>query len=318
MLTPADFRALLRRRGTLIIDGALATELEARGHDLNHPLWSGKLLRDDPDSIEQIHHDYYLAGADIAITASYQASTQGLSDHFGLKEDESIELIKRSVRLAQRARCQAYRTGSIAEDRKLLIAGSVGPYGAYLANGSEYRGDYQRSVEEFQIFHRPRIRALIDAGVDLLALETMPSSPEIEALVSLLNIEFADATAWVSCTLSNAKHLSDGSPTEAVLKLAFESEQVVAFGFNCYSSPDDALTRSISRQGPPVVLLCYANSGESWDAEQKTWRGGDASVKQGLSEEVCMWKAHGVRLMGGCCRTTPRDITVITQAIKGG
>ena len=183
MINANEFNELLQNRGTLIIDGALATELETRGYDLNHPLWSAKILRGEPGAIEKVHLDYYLAGADIAITASYQASVQGLHDHFGLSSEDAGRLIGKSVQLAQQAREKASK--HVDPGHKLLVAGSVGPYGAYLADGSEYRGDYQRTASEFQEFHRPRIRALIDAGVDILAIETMPHLAEIEAVLRL-------------------------------------------------------------------------------------------------------------------------------------
>lgn len=328
MLTKTDFNALLARRHTLIIDGALATELEARGHDLNHPLWSAKLLQDDPDGIEQVHLDYYLAGADIAITASYQASTQGLYDHFGMNDEDAASLIKTSVRLAQKARAEAYqRSGEKRHD--LLVAGSVGPYGAFLADGSEYRGDYQRSAEEFKDFHRPRILALTQADVDLLAIETMPSMPEIQAVCSLLQSEFPDYVAWVSCTLKDADHLSDGTPLQDVLALVQQYEQIVAFGINCVPTtlvmPALQFLSSATQQGAAddsdstsaFPLLCYPNSGEIWDAGSKTWKG-PKPYGHVLANQVRKWTSAGARLVGGCCRTGPKNIEAISQALRGG
>lgn len=326
MLTQSDFRVLLERRGTLVIDGALATELEARGHDLNHALWSANLLQNNPNSIQQVHLDYYLAGADVAITASYQASTQGLSEHLGLAEEEAKELIKRSVRIAQRARCQVYQQLTGVSERKedetprqLLIAGSVGPYGAYLADGSEYRGDYLRTPDEFKSFHRPRIQALVDACVDLLAIETIPSMPEIEAICSLLRDEFSNATAWVSCTLRDAEHLSDGTPLAKVLTLVSQQEHLVAFGINCVPvqlvSPWLQHMGSISKTlSKTPNLLCYPNSGEIYDADSKTWNG-PKPVGHTLGNQARKWNAAGAKLIGGCCRTCPADIEGIALKI---
>ncbi|KAK4547422.1 hypothetical protein LTR36_001078 [Oleoguttula mirabilis] len=325
MLTPADFRALIAHRGTLVIDGALATELEGRGHDLNHALWSAKILRDDPEAIRKVHLDYYLAGADIATTASYQASEQGLLEHFGMDYQASQELIKLSVQLAQRARVEAneqiYPGGlpaDSASSRKLLVAGSVGPYGAYLSDGSEYRGDYQRTAEEFKDFHRPRIHALVDADVDMLAVETMPSMPEIEAVCSLLETEFRDVTAWVSCTLKDAEHLSDGTPLKDVLALVSRYEQIVAFGVNCVPVQlvEPALRHLSSlREGSTPVLLCYPNSGEIWDAGSKTWSG-PKPYGHAVSNQARKWTAAGAKLVGGCCRTGPKDIEAIAKALR--
>lgn len=233
MLTKKEFNALLEARKTLVIDGALATELEIRGHDLNHALWSAKVLRDDPNSIKDVHLDYFLAGADVAITSSYQATTQGLTDHFDLHQEEGKALIQRSVEVAHQAREEAYKRG-VNADRKLLIAGSVGPFGAYLADGSEYRGDYVRTAEEFKDFHRPRIQALVDGGVDLLAVETIPSILEIRALLALLREDFPSAIAWLSCTIRDADSLPAGTPWKDVVDAVVESgSQIVGVGINC-------------------------------------------------------------------------------------
>ncbi|KXL42230.1 hypothetical protein M433DRAFT_156898 [Acidomyces richmondensis BFW] len=314
MLTRPEFQALLQRKDTLILDGALATELEVRGYNLNHPLWSGKILKEYPEVIQQIHLDYYLAGADIAITASYQASTQGFLDHFELKETDAKELIKRSVRLAQHARFEAVQSGLLSANIELLIAGSVGPYGAYLSDGSEYRGDYMRSSEEFKGFHRPRIEALVDAGVDILAIETMPSMPEIIAVLEILSTDFPDAVSWISCTLKDPEHLSDGTLIREVKDLVERSNQVVAFGVNCI--PIELVTPFIQHMAPSKIpILCYPNSGEIWDAEAKTWHGGNRTIKM-FGSQAIEWRAAGASLIGGCCRTGPKDIEDILQSLR--
>lgn len=177
------FTALLAAQPFVLLDGAMATELEARGCDLADSLWSAKVLLENPQLIRDVHLDYFRAGAQVAITASYQATPAGFAAR-GLDEAQSRALIGKSVELARKAR-EAY----LAENPQagtLLVAGSVGPYGAFLADGSEYRGDYQRSAAEFQAFHRPRVEALLDAGADLLACETLPSFAEIQALAALL------------------------------------------------------------------------------------------------------------------------------------
>nr|POE58698.1 homocysteine s-methyltransferase [Quercus suber] len=320
MLSNTDFAALVEAQGPLVIDGALATELEVRGHDLNHALWSAKVLRDDPQSILDVHLDYYLAGADVAITASYQASTQGLIDHFAMTTDEAATLVRRSVELAHQARTQTYERGGVVRDRRLLVAGSVGPYGAYLANGSEYRGDYVLSALEFRNFHRPRIAALVEAGVDLLAVETMPSLAEIEAVLDLLANDFPNAIAWIGCTVKDGQCLSDGSPlAEVVETIARQRGSVVAVGINCVptSVAAEAL-RSMADAAArfDMPLVCYPNSGETWDASTKTWHGAQAA-RDGMGDQVDEWVAAGARLIGGCCRTGPRDIEAIAKALKG-
>lgn len=299
MFTADQFRAYLEENGTLIVDGGLATELETRGHDLKNPLWSAKLLRDNPEAIQKVHLDYFLAGADIAVTASYQASIEGFHSHFGLTETESVELIRRSVQLARKASDEACNY-----HRKIaLVAGSVGPYGAFLSDGSEYRGDYKRSKEELQTFHRPRIQALIDTGVNLLAIETMPQLTEIEALLEMLRDEFPGAIAWVSCTLADSGHISDGTCLEQVLRVVNQYQDVVvAFGVNCV--PVNLVTEALQlmKRRAKLPLLCYPNSGEVWDAETKTWSSAEGANKE-WAALVSEWYGSGARLIGGCCRT---------------
>lgn len=313
MLSKKEFDAVLSEKGTLIIDGALATELEVRGHDLKHPLWSGIVLRDSPESIKSVHLDYFLAGADVAITASYQSATQGLLEHFGMDELQAMALIKQSAELAQQARDQAYSQGV---QRKLLVAGSVGPYGAYLSDGSEYRGDYIRSKTEFQDFHRPRIRALVEAGVDLLAVETMPKIEEIQAVLELVRNEFPSTTAWLGCTLKDDHHLSDGTTLEDLMNLVNAyREQVLAVGINCV--PIDLVTSTLQhvRRFTDLPLLCYPNSGEVWDAKNHQWlsKSTIACRTTALAKE---WQAEGAKLIGGCCRTGPAFVTDISIALK--
>ena len=313
MITAGTFNELLESRGTLIIDGALATELEARGHNLNHPLWSAKILLEDLGAIGNVHLDYYLAGADIAITASYQASVPGIWDHLGLSSKEAVTLIGTSAELAQQAREKALlHHGS---SRKLLVAGSVGPYGAYLADGSEYRGDYKRTAREFQEFHRPRIQALIEAGVDLLAIETMPQLAEIEAVLQMLEKEYPNAICWISCTLRDSGHLSDGNPIEDLIKVTRRYQgQVVALGVNCVPTDIVANTLNTLRLHTQLPLLCYPNSGEIWNAEKKTWSGSGMQESDNL-EQIRLWRGSGARLIGGCCRTGPEYIELIQKAL---
>ncbi|EME49454.1 hypothetical protein DOTSEDRAFT_68274 [Dothistroma septosporum NZE10] len=330
MPSKGPFADLLASRGTVILDGALATELEVRGHDLNHPLWSMKVIQDPAgiESIKNIHLDYFRAGANIAITASYQASTQGLREHFQLSEAEAQKAVARTVELAQNARDIAYQEGAMPRSHPLLVAGSVGPYGAYLSDGSEYRGDYVRSIQEFRDFHRPRMQALCDAGVDLFAFETMPNMTEIKALLDLLETDFPQAVAWLSCTTRDADHLSDGTTWNVLLDLVNRHEQIVAFGINCVPMTSSTNTlRSIS-QHTTLPLVCYPNSGEEWDASTKTWRGQrpdealatselSSSARSSLADSARDWIENGASLIGGCCRTGPAFIKALNEDIQG-
>ncbi|MCW8113711.1 homocysteine S-methyltransferase [Yersinia intermedia] len=303
--------ALLTADRTVILDGALATELEARGCDLSDPLWSAKVLIEDPELIYQVHLDYFNAGAQCAITASYQATPQGFLQR-GLDQQQSLELITKSVQLAQQARKDFLNQHPQAEP--LLIAGSVGPYGAYLADGSEYRGDYRLPQDEMIAFHRPRIAALAEAGVDLLACETLPSFHELQALLTLLQ-EFPTLAGWFAFTLRDNQHLSDGTPLKDVLALLRGNQQVLAIGINCIALENvtPALQQFAALADKP--LLVYPNSGEHYDAVSKTWHacGGEHNH---LIDLVGEWQRLGARLIGGCCRTTPKDIRIIAEHCK--
>src|SRR5574339_763097 len=201
--------SILDRYPALVIDGALATELERRGCDLNDELWSARVLLEQPEIIKKVHFDYFMAGADCAISASYQATIEGFARR-GLNREEALGLIQKSVLLAREARDEFWADASNRSGRaRPFIAASVGPYGAYLADGSEYRGKYGLTEEELMDFHRPRLRALIGAGPDLLACETLPCLIEAQALAKLLR-EFPDAPAWISFTARDGEHVSDG------------------------------------------------------------------------------------------------------------
>ncbi|HGK7504727.1 MAG: homocysteine S-methyltransferase [Kluyvera cryocrescens] len=298
--------AILAESPFVLLDGAMATELEARGCDLADSLWSAKVLMENPQLIYDVHLDYFRAGAQVAITASYQATPEGFAAR-GLDETQSRALIARSVELARQAR-DAYRAENPAA-KGLLIAGSIGPYGAYLADGSEYRGDYQRSAQVFQDFHRPRIDALLEAGADLLACETLPSFDEIRALAQLL-VEYPVAQAWFSFTLRDSQHLSDGTPLRDVLAFLADYPQILAVGINCIALENTVDALSYLHSQTPLPLVVYPNSGEHYDAVTKTWHHhGEACAT--LEGYLPQWLAAGAKLIGGCCRTTPKDIAAL-------
>ena len=249
--------------GPVVLDGGLATQLESQGHNLDSALWSARLLRDDPDAIVQAHLAYFTAGAQVATTASYQASLGGFAQA-GISQAEAEQLIRRSVRLAEQARA------SLEDGNDRWIAGSVGPYGAALADGSEYRGDYDLSLDELRAWHRPRIALLAEAGVDILALETIPCLAEVEAL--LAEVDGSRQPCWLSITCAG-EHTRAGEPAAEAFSLARDVEEIVAVGVNCID-PADAYTlvQSASEStGKPVVV--YPNSGERWDAAARAWIG---------------------------------------------
>jgi homocysteine S-methyltransferase len=265
---------------------------------------------ENPELIYQVHYDYFVAGARCAITASYQATPQGFATR-GLDEAESLALIAQSVELARRAR-QDYL--AVRPDAKtLLVAGSVGPYGAFLADGSEYRGDYALPEAEMMAFHRPRVQALLAAGADLLACETLPSFAEAQALVKLL-AEFPEGRAWFSFTLRDAGHISDGTPLSDVVSWLNQQPQVVALGINCVAleSVTPALQQLQKLTDKPLVV--YPNSGEQYDAGSKTWHSAPSGCT--LHDKLAEWQQAGAKLIGGCCRTSPNDIAAIARACQ--
>lgn len=295
----------------IIIDGALASELQRRGCDLNDSLWSAKVLIEQPDLIRQVHYDYFKAGADCATTASYQASPLGFAKK-GISLDESIKLIKKSVELAQQAKEQ-YLT-QIGKNKPLFIAGSVGPYGAYLADGSEYTGNYQLSEEEFIEFHQTRIQALIDAKADILACETLPNFAEIKALVKVLK-QYPTMTAWFSFTLKDANHLSDGSPLKEVIDYLNNVDQVVSVGINCIALEEVTAALTVLQTLTRKPLIVYPNSGEQYDPTTKQWHK-NHQHNCTFKNQLPTWLKLGAKLIGGCCQTTPKDIAEIADYLK--
>lgn len=299
---------ILEKQPFVVLDGAMATELEARGCNLADSLWSAKVLMENPALIREVHLDYFRAGAQVAITASYQATPAGFAAR-GLDEAQSLVLIGKSVELARKAREAYLAENPIAGT--LLVAGSVGPYGAYLADGSEYRGDYVRSQDEFIAFHRPRVNALLNAGADLLACETLPSFAEIKALATLLT-DYPRARAWFSFTLRDSEHLSDGTPLREVVALLANYPQVVALGINCIALENTTAALKSLQHLTALPLVVYPNSGEHYDAVTKTWHHHGEACET-LAGYLPQWLDAGAKLIGGCCRTTPKDIAALTS-----
>ncbi|KAF2094961.1 homocysteine S-methyltransferase [Rhizodiscina lignyota] len=308
---PNPIDDLIKEKGCLVLDGALATELQARGCDIDGPLWSARALYENPDLIRQVHLDYFRAGADIVITATYQASVPGLHA-IDYSTEEALGLMKRSVQLAQQAQRQY-----VLESQKtgFLIAGSIGPYGAYLADGSEYTGDYRLSLDGMLDFHRPRMKALIEAGVDILAFETIPSVRDLTGFVALLLTEFPSATAYISFTIRDKNHISDGSPLSNVMKLVNMCPQFVAVGVNCIdeSKVTGALETLSHLTSKP--LIAYPNSGQQYDVDSNSWTG-ENGFRTSLADKVAKWRSLGARVIGGCCQTSPEDIRLVAIVLK--
>jgi homocysteine S-methyltransferase len=281
----------------LVADGGLATELEARGADLADPLWSARLLLDAPDAIAAVHAAFFTAGAQIATTASYQASFEGLAAR-GVDQRGALALLRRSVELARAA-------GGAASGH--WVAASIGPYGAARADGSEYVGRYGLSVAELAAWHRPRLEVLAGAGADVLALETVPDIDEAEALVGL--VREAQVPAWLSYTIDGTATRA-GQPLTDAFAVAAGVPQIVAVGVNCCAPADVLPAIEIARRVTGKPVIAYPNSGERWGA------GGWAGPARFSPELVPRWVAAGARIVGGCCRVRPADIAAMTALLR--
>lgn len=289
----------LNQNGFVMLDGGLSTELERRGADLDHELWSSRVLLETPELLSEVYSAYLDAGADIIATATYQASLPGFM-RAGLNRVESTEMMQKAVYLALEARDRYWRTrgGGVL---KPLVAASLGPYGACLHDGSEYHGNYALGLNELVEFHHPRVEALAECGADLFAFETIPSLLEGQAITELLK-EFPKAKAWLSFSCRDGSKVSHGETFTECTRLADDNGQLIAVGVNC--TPPGYITsllKSASTSQTPLVV--YPNSGESWDATHQEWCG-EASD----SMDVVAWHALGARLIGGCCRTGAEDI----------
>ncbi|MEU9734400.1 homocysteine S-methyltransferase [Streptomyces sp. NPDC048002] len=289
--------------GPVVLDGGMSNQLKSDGHDLGDALWSARLLVERPEAITRAHLAYFAAGADVATTASYQATFEGFAGR-GIGPQRAAELLALSVELAREAARRA------TADRPLWVAASVGPYGAMLADGSEYRGRYGLTVDELERFHRPRLEVLAAAAPDVLALETVPDADEARAL--LRAVRGLGVPAWLSYSVAGDRTRA-GQPLEEAFALAAETDEVIAVGVNCCAPEDvDAAVATAARvAGKPVVV--YPNSGETWNADARTWEGRSTFTPA----RVHGWREAGARLLGGCCRVGPEAIGGIAEAVRG-
>jgi len=319
--------------GPVVLDGGMSNQLEAAGHDLSDALWSARLLADRPEAIRQAHAAYFAAGAQVAITASYQATFEGFARR-GVGREEAARLLRRSVELAREAAALSDFAGQVStlmpgaagrgeargplsgsdgrdRDRHRWVAASVGPYGAMLADGSEYRGRYGLSIASLERFHRPRIEALAAAAPDVFALETVPDLDEAAALLRI--VDSLGLPAWLSFTISGDRTRA-GQPLADAFALAAASPHVIAVGVNCCAPGDveAAVKLAAAATGKPVVA--YPNSGESWDGAARAWQGSN-TFDTGAARR---WVGHGARLVGGCCRVGPAGIGRLAAALITG
>jgi len=295
-LTCSIFESLLAGNTLTVIDGGLATQLEAQGCRIDNPLWSASMIESNPQAIVDAHRAFLDVGAEIIITASYQATEPNL--------------VARSVELAIQARDEFSRDNSTNE-RRPLIAGSVGPYGAAMSDGSEYTGDYSVGADELREFHRNRLEILDNSGADLLACETIPSFDEAEVLCKLL--ENARHPAWISFSCRDENSISDGTPIAKAAALFRDHPRVLAVGVNC-TRPQFVipLIGALREAIPNKAIVVYPNSGEDYDAGTKSWSGTVTALD--WVSAARQWVDAGAVIIGGCCRTSPEHIRAIREA----
>ena len=322
---PSSFGDFLRSGGCLLLDGGLASELERAGHDLNDPLWSARVLLEDPGAIANVHGAFLEAGADCITTATYQATFQGLAAR-GLTAPKAERLLLGAVELAVRTR-DHFCAGSPRPHP--LVAASIGPYGAFLADGSEYRGDYGLGRAALAEFHRQRWEVLAGSGADVLLCETIPTLVEARALAALARESAAPAAApgvpaggttippvWFSFTCRDEGHLSDGTPIGEVAAWAEQCDVVGAVGVNCTAPRYLPGLIAALAAGTGKPILAYPNAGGDWDAAVKRWGRAEAAADWGAACRA--WIAAGAAGVGGCCRVGPEDIRQMRAAIAAG
>lgn len=293
-------------RGPVVSDGAMATELEKRGVATNSALWSATAMLDHPDAIQAVHQSYLDAGAKIMTTNTYQANVPAF-EQAGIAAAQARQLIQQAVTIAHTARDASHVTDAV-------IAGSIGPYGAYLADGSEYTGAYQLTPSAYQDFHRERLALIMAAGVDVLALETMPRLDEVQALVQLITTTWPQQPYWVSFSIKDPQTLCDGTSLAATAKWVAAQPNVVAVGVNCTTLENIAPALATLKAAVAVPLIVYPNSGDQYDPVTKTWQATHLSHQ--FASFVPQWLAAGARIIGGCCRTTPKDIATVARALS--
>ncbi|XP_010265148.1 PREDICTED: homocysteine S-methyltransferase 1-like [Nelumbo nucifera] len=306
--------------GCAIVDGGFATQLERHGASINDALWSALCLIKSPELVQRVHLEYLEAGADILVTSSYQATIPGFLSK-GLSIEQGEALLQKSVKLAVEARDKfwdiAQKNGKHGYNRA-LVAASIGSYGAYLADGSEYSGSYgpDVSMDKLKDFHRRRLQVLVEAGPDLLAFETIPNKIEAQACAELLDEENVQIPCWICFSSVDGEHAPSGESFKECLDIINTSKRVNAVGINC--TPPHFVENLICkfRESTEKAIIVYPNSGEVWDGRTKRWLPSKCFDDENFEIFATRWRDAGAKLIGGCCRTTPSTIRAISRAFK--
>jgi homocysteine S-methyltransferase len=304
------FPSLIREGRVVTLDGGLATELESQGHDIDGVLWSALLLKTNPEAIVAAHKAYLGAGAEIIVSASYQASRAGFHQ-LGIAAEDADALILSSVSLARQAIVEFQNENK--NQRSRLVAASIGPYGAVLMDGSEYTGDYGVPRAVLRDFHEQRLALLDSSDADVLACETIPSLDEAMVLADLL--AEVKTPAWISFSCRNADQISDGTPITKAAALFADHPNVLALGVNCTAPQHVAsLVKSIAHAAPNKAILAYPNSGERYEATDNSWSGDASDIE--FATATKSWVAAGASLVGGCCRVGPGHIAALAELFR--
>ena len=304
------FSKVLEQGRVVVLDGGLATQLESMGFNIDGDLWSAILLEQNPQAIIDAHRAYLDAGADCIISASYQASRRGFMS-MGKTADQADRLIASAVDLALTARREYLLDNPTAESSS-LVAASVGPYGAAVHDGSEYTGVYDVSEQALRDFHAERLAVLDQCGADLLAVETIPNFAEAKILCELL--AQARTPAWVSFACCDEARISDGTMLASTAALFADHARVLALGINC--TPPEFVTpliREVRRVAPNKAIVAYPNSGETYHSSDNSWSGTACDFDNDFN--VLAWKEAGAKLIGGCCRTGPENISALRSLL---
>ncbi|PSR84938.1 Homocysteine S-methyltransferase [Actinidia chinensis var. chinensis] len=306
--------------GCAVVDGGFATQLEKHGAAINDSIWSAVCLIKDPDLIKRVHLEYLEAGADILVTSSYQATIPGFISK-GLSIEESESLLKKSVKLAVEARDKfwdAKKRISGHGYNRALVAASIGSYGAYLADGSEYSGCYGPSVglAKLKDFHRRRLQVLVEASPDLLAFETIPNKLEAQACVELLEEENVQIPSWICFSSVDGENAPSGESFKECLDLINSSNKVSSVGINC--APPHFIQGLVQKfkELTEKIIVVYPNSGEVWDGRAKRWQPSKCFDDDKFKLFATRWRDAGAKLIGGCCRTTPNTVRAISKVLK--
>ncbi|KAK4792324.1 hypothetical protein SAY86_022759 [Trapa natans] len=308
--------------GCAVIDGGFATQLEKHGASINDPLWSALCLIKDPALIKLVHWEYLEAGADVLVTSSYQATIPGFLSR-GLSIEEGESLLEKSVKLAVETRDRFWNNAKKVPENsynRALVAASIGSYGAYLADGSEYSGYYGMDIDlaKLKDFHRRRLQVLVKAGADILAFETIPNKLEAQACAELLEEENVEIQSWICFSSMDGENAPSGESFEECLEILNKADRVSAVGINC--APPHFMESLICKfkklTDKPIAV--YPNSGEVWDGRAKRWLPSQCFGDDKFELYATRWRDLGAKLIGGCCRTTPSTIQAISKALKKG